>query len=356
MKIESTRDNIYLNVIINPDPRNPSKWHPCVYNDNLNIPILSNPSEYYGSIVRFTVPLDGIPLMLFPLDTKQNSPNVSSLFIGVSTPLGVNYSSSVKYVALNSDTIPTPFYNPNTGDYFNDSQASLPYYYMYSVNSMIRMINTALNDAFTASGISGPVPFYSYNPVTELISLNVDNAFVTSGATIFINNDLCNYLSSFQWFDNSPLGVTNAAHDDFIHSFLDLPNVAGIHIISQDYTSMSLWFDLRKIIITSNSMPIAPEIVPALGSGGVSTNLQIVTDFAITLSSTGQVDQVAVYNPTSQYRLIDMTSTNPITRIQFSFQWEDKFGTIYPIYISPLQQASLKMGFFKKSLYKHEHL
>ena len=78
----------------------------------------------------------------------------------------------------------------------------------------------------------------------------------------------------------------------------------------------------------------------------------ILTDFVPNISAAaGESRSIAYYVPTSQYRLVDLISTNPLQKIDIRIFWEDRDGNLYPLEISIFQQASLKLGFFKKSLY-----
>ena len=336
-------DNNYLNIVITPDTNSGPISVQCEYNTTLTIPIVPDPKSYYLSIVRFTCPLDGIPLFVFPLDQSQNNPNASALIIGIRTSTNVDFPQRVLYVNQTAYSAPTP---AGSSPYFNDSQASSQYYYMFSITQMINMINTALAAAVTASAIGGISPFFSYDQVTELITLNYNAGFIATGAKICINNLLINYLASFNYkqltinVNPSPIG--------FDYNFLLEPLQTTL---SQQFNGMSLWFDLRKIIITSNSLPVNQEVTPSINQNGVSSFLPILTDFAITFDTANQSKQVVVYAPTSQYRLVDLTGNDAITRLNFNFYWQDKFGTIYPVFLTPLQMASIKIGFFKKTIY-----
>lgn len=64
---QSTNNNIY----------NPQKEPTIAYfSDNRSIPILENPSEYYGSIIRFSIPLDSVPIKIIPIRPYYQNPPV----------------------------------------------------------------------------------------------------------------------------------------------------------------------------------------------------------------------------------------------------------------------------------------
>ncbi len=362
-KVKSHRDNIYLNCVINPDPFLGQRDSPCIYNQTLSQAVISDPSKYYLSVARFTVPISNIPILLFPLDVTQTNPLQSILQLGInlggaypspgvtSTPIGgINYAQSVLYVPDNN------LQEPRAVGPFNNSDATNQFYWIYSIQSFIDMFNTTLNAAYTASGIVGtPVPYYSYDPNTQLISLHVTDAFLNYAGSpkIFMNAYAINYLNSFKIYQDvvSPLGSNGQLY--FYHDLRVLPiGAVTPYTIPEDYNAMSLWFSLRKIIITSATLPVTPEIIPGNSSGSV-TYLPIITDFSIDLANTINLGDVAIYNP-AFYRLVDMSSNVPINNITLDFLWQDRFGNIIPILIEPFQSASIKLAFIKKSLFNDD--
>lgn len=225
------------------------------------------------------------------------------------------------------------------------------------------MINNALSISLVSAGLNfmGAIDaLYFYNPVTQLISLMVTKTFITSGYNIVMNCLLKNYLSSFSFKTTSPSG--NAPFNLYQQilspiSFLDPVN--GPYIFSEEYISLSLWYDLRKIIVTTNSIPITFESTPTFnpnsntnGINGTANVTPIITDFIAVLESANDDGSVAVYQPTSQYRLVNMVGRVPLDRINLQFLWQDKQGNKFPIYISPNQTCTVKLGFFDKGLYK----
>jgi len=349
-------DNLYLNIII---PNNVSSTNPypqsirAVYDESLVQPILMDPSQYYASIVRFSMPLDTIPFFSFPLDRNQNNPNVSQLLIGVKRA-GVEYTRFVNYIPQND--YPPPVTTTGT---FSYDQSLLPYYFVYSIQPLITMINIALASAFGAAGIAGAAPYYVYNPLTQLVSLIVTQAFLTANATIFMNNYTKNYLDSFPFYTN--VNYQDGAYK-YTHNLDTIPYgspVGGPYEFIEEYNSLDLWFDIRKIIITSSSFPVIPESTPSYnpdqsnGTNGSVTYAPIITDYVVSYNNINDVTSVLVYEPSPQYRLVNMSSTSPINRLNFSFSWLSKNGSLYPVLLSPNNSITIKLGFFKKDLYKH---
>ena len=43
--------------------------------------------------------------------------------------------------------------------------------------------------------------------------------------------------------------------------------------------------------------------------------------------------QYLLYNPTAEFRMIDMTTDVNLTRVQFNVYWRDNSGQLFPLYI-----------------------
>lgn len=183
---------------------------------------------------------------------------------------------------------------------------------------------------------------------------------------IILNNELATYLDGFNLIsrgNNMPSG------DDFeFYMSVNYDPEYGVSIGSatetcyvktQDYNVIPMWSQLRKIYIMSNSIPISPEVVPVntnIQDSGQVITLPILTDFILSFDQAGESRSLAVYNPTSQYRLIDLISDAPLNTIDLSVYWCDRSGNYYPLMISVYQQGSIKIGFFKKELYNNNNI
>lgn len=336
-------DNTYINCVINPSFNNA----PAIFDQTFTLPLLDDPSQYYCSIIRFVAPLNAIPYFHFPLNINQSNANVGSLIFGIKTTLNVKTAVPVIYVPNNN--LPVPTTTAVSAPYWTNNQAISDYYGIFSIQQVITMFNVAVQSALTASGTAGSA-VYSYNSTTQLISLTVNAAFVATGASIFMNDAAENFLSTFQFYEN----YTPTVEDDYYHVLTPLPApVGGPYVFVEEAIGMSLWYDLRNIIITSNSLPIRFESVPSGSDSGLVAYKPIVTDFIIGLDDVNVASCIAIYNPQSQYRLIDMTSHTSIVKIQLSILYADKFGNNFPLLLDRSQSASIKLGFFKKNLFQH---
>ncbi len=415
VSIERETDNTYVNIVMDhPEPAYfPGRGNPlgpdyfltnddpvpADYGVTKTEPILDNCSEYYCSLVRFTIPLDNVPLLICPIIPNQINPLLTPLIIGIqygnpAVP-GTYFSRNVIYQSFNNFVAPVQ--NQPT-------QVITPFYYMYSYQNLIDMINTALASAYVASGLSALFPgylppYFEFNPVTNLFSLIVPSFFTSLTLPalfipkIFINTALASFLTSF------PLREANPSFQQFGAEFYinlpasnatqyyppgvtipattvppALPTTSYYHKYTQEYVVVEYWTSLRKIVIATNTIPVRNEYVPATNNlansvkvndvaniinsnqSGVNVSYPILTDFVPNISLSGESRSIAYYVPSGQYRLIDLISTNPLQKIDIQLFWEDRDGNLYPLLISLFQRVDIKLAFLRKSLYKNPSL
>jgi hypothetical protein len=394
--VEKYADNIYLNIVINgnqpkynPNPVLPPTGEEGIIAD-FNVvksePYLDKPSDYYCSVIRYVIPLQLIPLFIMPIIPNQPDPDNSTLLFGM-IYLNQKYPQYVEY-------FPDNVLNPPQQNLL--TQVITPYYYVYTYSHMIQMVNETLNIIWNTK-INIPAnnppfpgqsaPFFSYNPVTQLITLVVPNAIAVGTVSLYMNTAA---LQFFEGFHLSFYGYNQPNGEDYVFIFNTLPSsyyptpgIAGpspqAYQLTQDYNTLYYWNSLRKIILTSTSIPINSEIIPAnlngeqqiqiqpaapgkppiplltpANSGGQQyTAFPIITDYIISSSNAGDSRSIALYIPQSQYRLLDMSGDSPISAVDIKAFWSDIKGDLYPIYIPQNQQMSVKIGFFRKELYKN---
>jgi hypothetical protein len=362
---DSSVDNVYYDITIYNNGEVP--FLRAVYEANKTQPILKRASDYYLTIARATIPLNTIPLLVCPIIPNQANPNLTPLQIGIrNNTTGINYMQNLIFTP-ELVVEPVPVQNQLT-------QVITEYYYVYSYTTFIKMANNALAAAFTtfiaanpgAPQAGFPVPFFIYNPITELISLIAHNVWEFDidanpllANTVVMNNLLLNYFDGFKSKDI--IGPPSS-----VFSFLDViaiynngrngyptniyPAVPTYVEMSQDYPTTSTWISLRKILITSTSLPCPGEGLPTPGRSNDEYNsFPIIADFDPQLSTASSNGEVMYYDP-QIYRLVDMMYDSPLSKINLRIYWGDKIGNIYPLTISAFNSVSIKILFMKKYL------
>ena len=78
--------------------------------------------------------------------------------------------------------------------------------------------------------------------------------------------------------------------------------------------------------------------------------LSAISDFALAVDGNNQYQPMVIYNPSPEYRLIDMNSYMNLNRVDIIMYWKDTFGNIHPFELSPGNSASVKIMFRRKRL------
>jgi hypothetical protein len=139
------------------------------------------------------------------------------------------------------------------------------------------------------------------------------------------------------------------------------PAVASVWTqMFQEFSTIDTWSPVASIVFTSNTIPIISNQLSAplvfnngQSSSGIGNNAnfaQVITDMA----TNQQVFKPNVlYNPTAEYRRIDMTGNTPLTNIDINVYWRDKLGQLIPFTLASGASASVKFLFERKDRFFH---
>lgn len=362
-------ENVYFNAtLLGPSSDGPVDGVAAIYDVTRTQPIISRPSDYYASIVRLTIPLNSMPIFVCPIDGPMDGINVNTpWFVGI-TFGGTYYTEQRVLWQTELYAAANPFV-----DWF---------YFCFSYGTFVSMINVAIAAAYAQfqadnpgapQAIANQAPFLIYDPKTQLMSWVWHDSWATlppaveplvaGQARVTLNNSLLAVFDGFRTLLRAGKGLApnDQAHyvwEDTGDNAYTLNGFANTSFTEQGFIAITLLANLRRLIVTTSSLPIVPEAVPAsVPSGGTSSSansastLPILTDFVPQLESSADVRSLVFYVPTAQYRLANLISDTPLYRVQLSFFWQAADGRLVPIIIARNQQVDVKLGFFKKSLY-----
>ena len=209
-----TQTHIYYNINIVNTTNVPI---PATFNEARTDSIVDIPEDYNLAIVRFSVPMQAVPIFYMPIIPYPNTnPNLSSFAVGLSYG-GFTFSQKLIYVPRNISPVPP------TPTALNPNWPITPYYGVYSYQQLLDMINTAYATLFSAlkTAIPSAPPtepqYFTYDPTTELITLWTqklyDPAYVGAPTVnIYMNGELYSYFESFEVQFN---GYSAPANEDF---------------------------------------------------------------------------------------------------------------------------------------------
>ena len=379
---------------------------PFIYfNETRSIPYLNKPEDYYMSIVRFSIdsPVSIVPAFVPLLDTNALSPNVTAYqyqFYTIDMSGNTFVSDPYNVVWQPQDiSLPAPTTPPN-----NETRYSDPYYYCYTYNYFLSLINSQIatnfldfinynrrdNDAvYGEEGIVPPlfeysnvdnlftITFGSYwnlgslyrlpvNVVTPQFGLAMNPAMIQlfSGLNFSLNGlgplqlpyiAPNFYIIQVDYFSKNAvtynyITATNTT-DDYSYS---ISSIDG-YFVTQELTSTALWTPISSLCFISNTLPIEPNQTskPLIYEYGLELNNQsnnavsanIITDI---IADSGLYSNSLIYEPTAQYRLISLSGNSPLNNIDVSVYWRDRIGVLHPFLLGSGCNATLKILFTKK--------
>jgi len=378
----STPDKIYYDIqISNIDDIDTL---PPVLNfiETRNNPFLYESDKYYMSIIRFSLETPNLPVFI---PTIQPAPNTDINLTIYSVTLQWSNPENTKQIFTSQQFIRyIPQSNiaslpPNPTQTENGLQYNTTgYYNIYNYQYFIYLINNAFSLAYqqllaqiTDAELELPSnypPILSWDTSNNTAILNCDVIGYSTTSTnyikIFFNTALAQLFSSFPVLITSASSyqglntqiITDSYNNSNIIQYPPyLPTYNAIQVF-QEFSTIALWSPITSIVFTSNTLPIVSNQVSTpiiynngnqLGSNGNNALIsQVITDF---ISNEGIYKPNLVYEPTAQYRYIELLSNRPLNTFDLQVYWKDRQGVLIPFYLSSGCTATIKVLFTKKS-------
>jgi len=400
-------DIIYYNLdIINGKDKDDGTYPLARFNETRDGAIIKDCSQYYFSIVRFS--MNGadktLPMFIPHIKIGQTNPNLTAYTI--SLLLEVNYdfgSGNNKNTFFSSKPIIFQPQNlaalpPKIPETTQDLESE--YYYVYNYQHFVNLINQTyqeiyndLNTQFAVwlnslgqplSLLETKVPVLEYNPDTQRFSLYCDNYGWggdnrTSDKTaedenfeMFYNSNLFGLFSTFphnylggDLSTKNKIGQDDCAYEILVNKGLkntETINGTDYLVINQEWVSTStLWSPISSIVFVSTLIPVLNEqtgqpvqygqgntLVPV---GTQSAFQPIVTDIALGNENANAYNEFISYVPTAEYRLSTLSnSPQEVRNIDIQIFWKSRLdGNLYPIELFNLSNISLKIMFRRRN-------
>jgi hypothetical protein len=338
---------------------------PAYINTNQTDVILENPSEWYASIVRFSVPCLNLPLIQFLIQTPVTDINKG---IYSFTLKYQNFTSAQTFVQFEPEVFPPVSIPPVSG---TPTQTFTNYYFLYDYTHLIGMLNktliSATNSLNSIAGTSFTAPFLHYDSKTTLISLYANatqyDGTLTNPVYIYFNSAMANYLQAI------PYHTYNYGHPQGLDNLIQVFSGQGLNtqiintinyiVVSQQYVSLAYMSYLKSIIISTDMNIVAESgFINSITALQNTSFTNILTDFLPDLSvpQAGVTNSIFVYNAPSLYRLFQFKQKEPLQSLSIRVFFTDSLNNVYPLYIDKGQSIELKFMFIKKSLIKDKNL
>ena len=319
--------------------------------------ILNRGSDYYCSVINFSLPVSSIPIMFTDIEPYPNTDinktiyKVALEFNGAVSTADVIFTPSDK---LQSAPNPPTASSPNV-------PRSL-YYAIYTYTEFMDMVNEAYKTAYDnlpgAPG-GGEAPYLSFEPATGLFVLNANESFYGNEPTdilIYMNY----YLESFFiGFNTDRVGfktVDGRDHRLVISSDPQDVQPDGTIRTTENFSALANWNCLRSIQLRAPLLQISNEYVPSneSSSDGRSGTAPILASFnPIFEGGSNAVARSQIsYSLNGANRLIDVISSGSISKISLSVWWTDELNNEYRLILNYREQIQIKLCFHDKDTYQ----
>ena len=330
------------------------------YNQSRTIPYLTNPSEYYGAIVNFSLDNTSIPVFVAEIQGNQPNPNLTIY----SVTLAYNGSEVTQPIIYSPQNLLAEV--PNAPNSYPDGQAYYGggYYNLYSYEYFTSLVNDAFASAYSSlrgAQPSLPVnssPVISYDSATRLFSMSVTNTLYNTSlgtaVSVYMNPPLLHLYSFLP--SSSTILPPFTQELMIINNYIGVLNTtSGIRTITQELPSIQFWSPASCITITSDFLPVnrviiaTPQIFANNQTLNIPDNNSLTQPILLEYSVPDAIYTKTInYSPTAQYQFFDMLSDTPLYNIDFKFWYRGKSGLLFPLYLNSGSSVSMKLGFFKK--------
>ena len=379
---DSLPHHVYYDASIINNDQSGTKPPPRLnFQDIRSTPVLSSPELYELSVVRFNLQTaNSLPIWIPSIELIDNplsNPNLTTYSFTLSYLDGLTYSSGqvfVEYIPTNrSEPIPVIGSLRDT---------IIPYYYVYSFNTIVTMLNNCLITAFQRlnadveySSKTLPtqnVPYFEWDNNAQKFILNADvngfNSNILNHISIHCNTALYTLISSFQAFYNGYDVLTarnytfNISEDLRGLNTYKIDDTYTVIQLFQEYSTGALFTPISSIVFSTSLIPVLPSNTAkpsvidgdgSLISTGNNNNISsMITDFEVQDNSGYGFSGVLSYTPTAEYRMIDLnnSSSEKLNNLDITVYWKDQYSNLHPLYLQPGCKCDLKILFRKKKL------
>lgn len=373
---DPTHEYIDCQVVNNSNTYEPQ---PIIYNQIKTSNIIDRASDYYLSIVKWSM-FSNLPQIIPHLQLSYGAfPNIP--YTGETIySVNIGYGETQQTATFSPSGVRTVYFTPENGyittPKYQPTQTELysnPFFYIYSVENFLKMVNKALEECFVwaqgeFTGLTDAVsPRIVWNNNTNKLNIIVSKEFV-EGITsntfyISMNTPLYNLFDTFPSFCNT-YSTTITTSNNFVFNLYDNygvqsfsdPNPSGepivLYTFSQQASSVTSWCPVENLLFTTSLIPINSEfsgipqyLGPYIGGNNSAQNLTaVLTDFTIPLETGTEYSRTLLYYiPTAEYRLIDLLGDQPLNNLNIQVFWKDKIGLLHPCTLKLGQTANIKI-------------
>jgi hypothetical protein len=371
-RIVNNGDNIYYYLnITNYDRSSNSEPPQLSFVDTRTQPILSDASNYFVTVQKLYLETNYIPFFIPIIETPVLNINKTIYSFTMSKVVGLNTIEHQEYLIYEpQNATVTP---PTAGT--ATQQLNNTYYYVYQVQYFTKLLNKTLKNCYdnlsaaivAAGGAplgAGGQPKLEFNIDNSKFVLFADKSqfdqSLLNPVKLFMNSNMNHLISNFQCNYLGYSGITNGKNVQFqIYStgFNEYLGAITYLQMYQEISGISLMNSCGGIVLSTNLLPIRSSLVGKEqrfgdvfeGSGNNSNTLAMITDFTIGSESIdNSYRPFILYQPSPNYKWLDLLSNNSINNININVYFRDNFGRLSPVYLPSGSTAQITLLFRNK--------
>lgn len=364
--------HIYYDLQINNFQSTTTESPRLVFNETRNNSFVPKADDYYLSIVRFQLDTYSLPTFIADIQPNQADRNLMIYSVTLEADIGgIITSTNAFFLTWQPSNVYERLPNPPsaTSNGFQDN--STEYYYGNSFQYFCDLVNTQLSLSLTnlitltGGGLSpfatANAPYLKWNNATECAELFTEDTFYNPSnvnkINIYFNRPLFALMTSFKAIRYGTQATLGRFYKIITTNYgSNIQTIGGLDYIvtSQEYSTTSNWSPVASIVFTTGTLPIVPN---QLSAPLIFFENQLVQtannpNFSNVLTDLATNDMVykpnLLYVPSAQYRMVDLTTSQPITNIDLQCYWKDKQGILRPFILLSGASASVKILFQKK--------
>jgi hypothetical protein len=356
---------IYYELSVFNNNTDSSSNPPAISFDEIrNQPFLINPALYLCSVVSFEIETNSLPIFSAQPLNGSNDPNkliytMSFSFFDGSNP----YTDNLIFTPTDKN-VPPP--NPPIDKI---SDLANPYYYMYTYQQFVHLLNVNCNRIWEAFRALNPEiqnivsPWFYFDVKTSLMRLYVPEEFTqyykfsVNEALYCLVDTIPAYINEFTTGDKYTFDIIfNGQNIGNFAYPLNGITVNGAIFMEQESSSICSLNPVREIVITSGTLPVLGTLISKekvfgtdsdlITIGGNNNNFQpILSTFRIAVSNGNTYKNSVVYTPSAEYRMLSLNGGNPLNSIHLEVYWKDKFNNFNRLYLSSGRTATILLMF-----------
>lgn len=367
-------DITYYDITIS-NPKNNNNPKLANFFVNFTKPLINKANDYKLLVQKFNIDTSYLPAAICEIKNPQSlkTENWETIYNVYMRYNNIVYSKNVIFNTRNKPNHPPiPLKKENDLYYYDNKD---PYFFIGDASYFIRKINQALEECLNVipnKPTSNP-PFFIFDSNSQLLSLYSEsqyyNTFNQNHIEVFFNVSLVNFVcEGFAGYFQYPGSIQNINETVFQITIqnkkINIQTINNIDyiVVTQDFSATSSFSQVNSIVLISDTLPVKKEYFPMNNNNCLLfsdkqdftmydnlLSLPIICIFHPISNKLGDMQTKIIYSNQNinNSDLISLTNNEEINKLHIKICFTDCYNNIYPLYLLPGKQLSIRLAFIK---------